>query len=152
MGIVATLNAVKNFIEDNYYQFSHGNLSIQSESIFNNLLSIEECEGKGIIVEYAGTSVRDAQASEFGGTLLKWRISTTIFAVLSGTQEEEYQQIMETYGIIDSLIDKFKDYPTLNGAVMDIAFDRSEPPFVYERQSINQYLMVTIYWSVTENF
>lgn len=151
MGLVTTLNAVKDYLEANFPILSHGNTSVQSESIFNVLLTNEDCGGKGAIVEFAGTYARDAQQSEFGGTLLRWRISITLFGVLYGDDEQESTQIISVYNLIDDIVDDIKTKSTLSGTVMDIAFDRIETPVLYERQQINNYLMLSIIFMVTEN-
>lgn len=150
-GLVQILNTTKDFLETNFAFLNHGNCSIQNQSIFNELLYNEEAQYMGVIVGFGGTPVRNSQSSEFGGHLLQYRVVINIFALLYGNDEEIGTQIISAYTFFDNLIDLYKTNSTMGGNVMDFVFDRSEEPMIYPRSDQNEYLMLTTYWTATEN-
>lgn len=150
MSLVNSMDAIRDhLIASNLTGIDETNCVVESEDVFNRILLNDDPDfRRTIIIGYDGMERRGS--SEFGGTLLCWKLTVTAFVLLWGDVQERRDNIHETFNLIDEIFQAFNDYGG-GGDVMDGMITSAEAPFLYERQQMNDYMMVVLNVDITEN-
>lgn len=151
MGLVASMESMRDYlVSAGLTGIDVDNCVIEDEGVFNNILQREiNVFRRAIMIGYDG--MKRKGSSEFRGTLLVWHVTITVFVLLWGDVEERTAAIQDSYALVDEVFQAINDDSTLNGGAMDTAIVASESPMLYERQQMNDYMMITLHTEVTEN-
>lgn len=151
MTLVASMTSLKDaLISANLTGIDADNCVVEDEGVFNNILLRDDDDyRRALIVGYDG--MRRKGNSEFGGTLLCWNLTVTAFVLLWGDVEERTNRIQDALGLVDEIFQAINDNSTLGNEVMDTMIVAAEPPLLYERQQMNDYMMLVLHLDITEN-
>lgn len=153
MGIKTTMEAIRDYLSSGVLTgIDSNNCVIEDEGVFNEiLLDDDETNRRVVMVGYQGMDKPNNQRSEFGGTLLLWRVRVTLFFLLWEDVADRAAVIQDAYDVVDELFVAINNDSTLGGNVMDCLIVFGDQPMVYTRQQMNEYFMLTFVVEVMEN-
>lgn len=153
MSLISSMDALRAYLLNaSITGLDEFNCSVDDETIFNSIIMRDNPEEqRGLIISFGGMRRPLNQTSEFGGSLQRWILIVNLFVLLWGSKEERSEAIREAWRFVDEVSNVMVSDSTLDGQVMDAFVTAIDEPALYTRQQMNEYIMVPMVITVTEN-